>query len=582
MQILQGLAVSSGVAFGEALIVDNEGVRIPNRFVSREVVEDEIEQLEKAIAAVSREIEVNRKTVSAQLGEQCGAIFSAHLQMLHDQQLQDQLHTLIRDKHFSPAYAVSQALRRYAKVFQSLDSGSHQELASDIFDIEKRLLRHLLGHRREDLTHLSCPVIILAHELTPSETANLDRQKVLGFATEMGGAGGHTAIVAEALELPAVVGLGRFMSDISSGEMVIIDGDHGQIILQPDEETIARYRYELQQHESLAVRLQELRDLPAETTDGSCVELLANIEFPHEVNACATRGAEGIGLYRTEFLYLSSDKEPDEEIHYQAYAEVARAMGDKPVTIRTVDLGADKMFGPMHHDGMQNPELGLRSIRLSLRNLPLFRTQLRAVLRASALGNVSVMFPLVTTLQEVRQGKMVIADVMEDLEEEGISFNRDLPIGIMVEVPAAVIMLDAFLNEVDFISVGTNDLIQYALAVDRTNKEVASLYNAGDPAVLRLIQMAVRSAQRAQLPITMCGKMSGSTPYTMLLVGLGFRSLSVAPSAIPEIKKICRSVTVAQCEAVAEHALRFENASDVNHFLKAELRNVAPELAAYV
>jgi phosphotransferase system enzyme I (PtsI) len=235
----------------------------------------------------------------------------------------------------------------------------------------------------------------------------------------------------------------------------------------------------------------------------------------------------------------------------------------------------------MHHDGMQNPELGLRSIRLSLRNLPLFRTQLRAVLRASALGNVSVMFPLVTTLQEVRQGKMVIADVMEDLEEEGISFNRNIPIGIMVEVPATVIMLDAFLNEVDFISVGTNDLIQYALAVDRTNKEVASLYDAGDPAVLRLIQMAVRSAQRAQRPVTMCGQMSGATPYTMLLVGLGFRSLSVAPSAIPEIKKICRSVTVAQCEAVAEHALRFENATDVNHFLKAELRNVAPELAAY-
>ena len=357
MQILQGLAVSSGVAFGEALIVDNEGVRIPNRFVSREVVEDEIEQLEKAIVAASHEIEANRETVSAQLGEQYGAIFSAHLQMLHDQQLRDQLNTLIRDKHFSPAYAVSQTLRRYAKVFQSLDSGSHQELASDIFDIEKRLLRQLLGHRREDLTHLSSPVIILAHELTPSETADLDRQKVLGFATEMGGAGGHTAIVAEALELPAVVGLGRFMLDISSGEMVIIDGDHGQIILQPDEETIARYRHELQQHRSLEVRLRELRDLPAETIDGSSVELLANIEFPHEISACATRGAEGIGLYRTEFLYLSSDKEPDEEIHYQAYAEVARAMGDKPVTIRTVDLGADKMFGPMHHDGMQNPPL---------------------------------------------------------------------------------------------------------------------------------------------------------------------------------------------------------------------------------
>ena len=587
MQILKGIAVSPGVAIGEALIVDNEGFRIPRRFVTRDAVEDEIERFDKAVSSVGREIERNRLAVSAQLGEQYGAIFSAHLQMLNDQRWQTSLQGLIRDKHFSPEYAVSRTLREYAKVFQSLESGTHQELASDIFDIEKRLLRSLLGHRREELSHLSSPVVILAHNLTPSETANLDRDNVLGFATEVGGPSGHTAIVAEALELPAVVGTGRFLAEVSGGETVIVDGDHGQVIVQPDEETIARYRHELEEHRTLAARLESLRDLPAETSDGLRIELLANIEFPYEVTGCIRRGADGIGLYRTEFLYLStSEAEADEEMHFNAYATVARAMGDLPVAVRTVDLGADKLgvtsvFGPSDKDEARNPELGLRSIRLSLRQLPQFRTQLRAVLRASTLGNISVMFPLVTTLYELRQAKMVITDVMEDLEEEGIEFQRNIPIGMMVEVPAAVVMLDAFLAEVDFVSLGTNDLIQYALAVDRTNRDVATLYDAGDPAVLRLIDMSVQAARRAAVPITLCGQMSGNTMYTMLLIGLGFRSLSVAPSAIPEIKKICRSVTVEQCEAIAQRALQLDHARDINHLLKTELREVAPELAMF-
>ena len=587
MQTLKGIPVSPGVAIGEAMVVGNEGFRIPRRFVTRDAMEDEVDRLEMAISSVGRDIERNRLTVSDQLGEQYGAIFSAHLQMLNDQRWQTSLQELIRQKHFSPEYAVSRTLREYAKVFQSLESGTHQELASDIFDIEKRLLRKLLGLRREELSHISSPVVILAHNLTPSETANLDRDKVLGFATEIGGPSGHTAIVAEALELPAVVGTGHFLTEVSGGEMVIVDGDHGRVIVQPDEETIARYRHELEEHRTLAARLESLRDLPAETSDGLRIELLANIEFPYEVTSCIRRGADGIGLYRTEFLYLNSAvAEPDEEVHFDAYSTVARAMGHLPVSIRTVDLGADKIgvsstFGPSDVDEARNPELGLRSIRLSLRHLPQFRTQLRAVLRASTLGNVSVMFPLVTTLYEIRQAKMVIADVMEDLEEEGIAFQRNIPIGMMVEVPGTVIMLDAFLAEVDFVSLGTNDLIQYALAVDRTNRDVATLYDAGDPAVLRLIEMSVQAARKASVPITLCGQMSGNSTYTMLLIGLGFRSLSVAPSAIPEIKKICRSVTVQQCEAVAQRARQLDHARDINHLLKTELREIAPELAMF-
>ncbi len=582
MQTLQGIAVSPGVAIGETLVIDNEGFRIPRRFVARDVVEHELERLAAAVEAVASEIDRNRATVTRELGDQYGAIFAAHLQMLHDPQLQAEIEQLIRERNYSPEYAVSRALRRYAKVFQALENSFMAERANDIFDIEKRLLRNLLGRRREELSQLTSPVLVLAHNLTPSETANLNRDFVMGFATELGGQGGHTAIVAEALEIPAVVGTGEFLTDVSGGDLVIVDGDQGLVLLSPDEETIARYRHELEEHRTLAVRLEGLRDLPAETADGVDIQLCANIEFPDEAKACCNRGADGIGLYRTEFLYLMRDQEPTEEVHFDAYKTVLETMGpDRPVVIRTLDLGADKLGSSPTNDEERNPFLGLRSIRLSLRNLEQFRTQLRATLRASALGKVRVMFPLISTIHELRQAKMVLGDVMEDLDEEGIPFDREIPVGIMVEVPAAVMMLDRFVHEIDFISIGTNDLIQYALAVDRSNKEVASLYNAGDPAVLRLIDMALKAAKRGNIVASLCGQMSGNPTYTMLLLGLGLRSLSVAPSAIPEIKKICRSVTIEQCQNVAKQVMKMDSAREVNALLRDELRKFLPELATH-
>lgn len=580
MQKLQGIAVSPGVAIGEALVMDNEGFRIPRRFLTRDAVDAELERLDRAIDAVADQIERNRDAVSQELGKEYGAIFDAHLQMLRDARLHDELEQLIRERHYSPEYAVSRALRRYAKVFESLGNSNFAERANDIFDIEKRLLRNLLGRRREEISKLTSPVLVLAHNLTPSETANLDRQFVRGFVTEIGGAGSHTAIVAEGMAIPAVVGTGPFLTDVSGGELVIIDGDQGLVILHPDEETLARYRVEAEAHRSRAVRLQTLRDLPAETADGVRVQLLGNIEFPHEVGLCLERGSDGIGLYRTEFLYLGADKVPNEEDHYQAYAAVAQQMGGRPVTIRTLDLGADKVLGNAPPDDDRNPFLGLRSIRLSLRNLPMFRTQLRAILRASAVGDVRIMFPLISTVLELRQAKMILADVMEDLQEHGVPFNRDLPVGMMVEVPAAVMMIDHFVEEVDFLSIGTNDLIQYTLAVDRSNKEVANLYTAADPAVLKLIDMAVAAAKRGNVQASLCGQMSGNAIFTMLLLGLGLRQMSVPPAAIPEIKKVCRSVTIPQCEAVSAKALAMENARDIKSFLKEELKKVLPEMAA--
>ncbi|HAO72272.1 MAG: phosphoenolpyruvate--protein phosphotransferase [Planctomycetes bacterium] len=576
---LQGIAVSSGVTIGEALVLDSEGFRIPRRFVARSAVDTELQRLSNAIAESTAEIKKNRDAVREELGEQYAAIFDAHLAMLHDQRLQEELTSAVRERNWWPEYAVSRTLRRYAKVFQKLDNHIAQR-AHDIYDIEKSLLRNLLGQRRETLASISEPVVILAHNLTPSETANLDRRFVKGFATELGGPGSHTAIVAEGLEIPAVVGIGPFLADVSGGEPVILDGNQGVVILQPDEETIARYRLEAEVAETVAASLGHLRDLPAETVDGVRVQIRGNIEFPEEVEQCKRRGSDGIGLYRTEFLYLTSQHEPSEEDHYRAYSKVIDAIDGKPMVVRTLDLGSDKMLTEKSPEEERNPCLGLRSIRLSLRQLPMFRTQLRAILRASSHGDVRVMFPLVSTIIELRQARLVLADVMEDLAEHDIDFNPKLKIGIMVETPAAAMMLDAFIKEVDFVSVGTNDLIQYTLAVDRGNKDVADLYSACDPAVIRLLKRSLDIADDAGVSASVCGQMSGSVMYTQLLLGLGLRELSVPAAAIPEIKQAVRSVSIADCQAVAKRVLEMNSARDVKAFLRDQKRRLLAETVA--
>ena len=581
MQILQGIAVSPGVAIGEALVLDNEGFRIPRHTVARDAVDAELARLAQAIEAVTEQLHASRDAITRELGKQYGAIFDAHDQLLHDPRLRGEIEACVREQHNSPEFAVSRTINKFAKVFQQLGDPHLSQRASDLFDLEKRLLGKLLGLERQELTQLVSPVIVLAHDLTPGETAAMNREFVLGFATEIGGAGGHTAIVAKGRNIPAVVGAGNFLREVSGGDLIIIDGDHGQIFLQPDEKTLAHYRRISEHHRTQVDRLREFKDVPAITLDQLArVDVLANIEFPTETTECLEYGADGIGLYRTEFLYLAGgDHIPNEQDHYEAYARVLRTMEPRPVVIRTLDLGADKLPLPWSGEHEPNPFLGLRSIRLTLRNLPLFRTQLRAILRASVAGEVKVMFPLITTLQELRQARMLLHDVMEDLDHEGVPIRHDIPIGMMVETPAAVLMLDKFLEEVDFISIGTNDLIQYALAVDRSNHHVADLYQCGDPAVLRMIEMSVKAAKHANIPVSLCGQMSAIPHYIMLLLGLGLRSLSVPPSRVPEIKQICRSVTLAQCEQVAKRALEMDHAREVETYLLEELKKAAPEWA---
>jgi phosphoenolpyruvate-protein phosphotransferase (PTS system enzyme I) len=566
------------VAIGPALVLDAEWFRLPQRFIDPDHADAEVERLASALRLAAAEARDNQEAVSAKLGPQYGAIFGAHALMLADPALAREVEALIRSQHFAAEYAVSRVIRRYAKALESIQGGHLATRVTDLFDLEKRILRHLLGQRREELAHLSEAVVVLAHDLTPSETAALDPTRVHAFATEAGGRASHTAIVAGVLEIPAVVGLGPFATDVSGGDLVIVDGNRGLLILNPDEETLKRYAQARDEARTRESKLGELRALPALTRDGVRVGLHGNIEFPQEAAHCVERGAEGVGLYRTEFLYLGRQTDPTEEEHLQAYLTVVRDMGGRPVVIRTLDLGADK-FLPATEAAQdeRNPFLGLRSVRLCLRNLTLFKTQMRAILRASAHGDVRIMFPMISTLLELRQCKMILEEVKEDLEEEGLAFNPRLPVGTMIEVPAAAILAGQLAREVDFFSVGTNDLVQYTLAADRNNATVSSLYSPGDPAVLRLIDGVVKAAAKHDIAVNVCGEMSGEPLYTMLLLGLGVRQLSVTPHNIPEIKKVIRTVTLERSVAVAQEAMRLETARDVNNYLREQTRRILPE-----
>ena len=580
MQVRSGIAVSPGVVVGPALVLGSEHFRIPHKYVNRDAVEVEMVRFRTALNQVCSDIEQNEILVGEQLGSQYAAIFSAHLQMAKDQKLIGQIETLINEKSHSPEYAVSKTLRHLAEQMQNLGDQYLADRALDIFDLEKRLLRELLGESREELSNLTQPVIILAHDLTPGETAMLNTDYVLGFATEVGGHTSHTAILAGALEIPAVVGLGRCLAGISGGESVILDGDHGQVVIDPDEATIERFKDSQERNIRVRQRLESNEGLESETQDGQRVQLFGNIEFPEEVAQCTKRGADGVGLYRTEFLYLRGNQEPSEQDHYEAYCHVLKECGELPVVIRTLDIGADKVPDRIRDRfaASQNPMLGLRSIRLSLQSTPLFKVQLRALLRAAVHGNARVMFPLVSSLLEFRQAKMILMDVMEDLEDERIEFCRDLPVGMMVEVPSAVILAEEFAREVDFFSIGTNDLIQYTLACDRSDPSVANLYRSGDPSILRMIRTVLKAAETHNKPVTVCGQMSSDPRFVPLLLGLGLRQLSATPHSIPRLKEVIRNISIPEAERIAAHACSLDLARDVEHYLLGELGRICPDL----
>ncbi len=578
---LRGLAVSAGVAIGPVVVLDQHGLRLPPRDLDPSRVADELEHLDRALAEARAEALAAEADARERIGPQYADILGAHARMIDDPSLRRQARERIEQQHITAPHAVREVL---AKVAERLDALSDPHLAAraaDVRDIQRRLIKRLAGDRPHDpLESLGQPSVVLAHDLSPSETAGLDPERVLGFATESGGRTGHTAIVAAGLEIPAVVGVGPFLDRARTAREVIVDGDSGQVILDPDPATLRHYRREAAARAERFARLSQLADAPAQTADGETVALLGNIEFPSETAVCRQRGAEGIGLYRTEFLYLRANRPPTEEEQFEAYARVVREMEGRPVTIRTLDLGADKL--PAYHGPHQcrNPFLGLRSIRLSLREPALFRTQLRAILRASTLGDVRVMFPLIATVGELRQARELLREAARGLIAEGVPVREDLPTGAMIEVPAAAIAADRLALEADFFSVGTNDLVQYTLAVDRSDETIADLYNPADPAVLRLLRGIVEAATAQRIEVTVCGSMGGDPQYVPLLLGLGLRRFSMSPHQIPEIKPVIRALRREEAESLARDALSADTAEAVHARLRAELRRLAPDSPA--
>jgi len=577
MEIKKGIGVSPGVVISTALVLDAEDLAIPRRHVDDAEVDREVDRFHTAVQRSLAELATLRATMTEKYSKEIGGILDFHISMLKDRTIAQPVVNTIREQKVTAEYAVSVILRRYASNFLAMTDRYLSDRVKDVYDIERRILHNLVGQRQESLAHLTNNVVVIAHDLLPSQTAALDREHVRGFATDVGGRTSHTAIVARALGIPAVVGLGNITTEVSSGDPIIIDGNRGVVIINPDDEQLAEHREYERRQKVLEIELKELVNLPAVTLDGHRVSLQANIEFPNEVDSAIAGGAEAIGLYRTEFLYLAAEQEPTEEDHFRAYAESLTRLKGRPLVIRTLDLGADKYTQSKAAVPERNPFLGDRSIRMCLHDIPMFKRQLRAIMRSSVLGDVRVMFPMISTLMELRQAKMILNDVLEELEDEGQPFRRDIPIGMMVEVPSAALMPTQFAREVNFFSIGTNDLVQYTLAVDRTNEKVAGLFCPAHPAILILVRDVIRAAQRNQISVSVCGEMAGEPLYTLLLLGLGLTVFSMNAPDIGEVKKVIRSTTLEHARHVARKVMSFDSERQVMHFLREETRKIVPE-----
>ena len=575
MEIRKGIAVSPGIVIAKSMVIDSKDYRIPRRAIMSSQRTKEVQRVRNAFAEAIKKLAALGSAPDIQEGK-IKDIFAVHLRFLRDASFRKRITDFIRNELVTAEYAVSTILREIASHFESVDDSYISERAADIYDIERRLLANLLGKVSESVEHLEEEVVILAHDLTPTQTASFNKSFVKGFATEAGGRTSHTAIVARSLGIRAVVALGEF-SVVSQGTQVIIDGNRGVVIIDPDEDTLKEYEQFARQMTAFVNELDALRDKPAETRDGVRVTLLGNIEFPDEAEIINHKGGEGIGLYRTEFLYLYSGAEPTEEDHYEAYAEAVRNFQGKPVVIRTMDLGADKMPHTTRPISETNPVLGLRSIRYCLQHLPMFKTQLRAILRASVLGDVRVMFPLITNLQELRQSKMILRDVMEDLDEYAIPYNAKIPVGIMIETPSSALTAGLLATESSFFSVGTNDLNQYTLAVDRAIEHVSTLYSAAEPAVLRLIRNVIQDANKAGIGLSICGEVASDPEFIMLLLGMGVRTLSLAPPMIPEVKQIIRSVTIEECNRLARKVATMDSCRQIKNYIRDAASKILPE-----
>jgi phosphotransferase system enzyme I (PtsI) len=570
MQVLRGMGVSGGIAMGRAVCIETRGPDVFRIPIPEDKVEEEVARLYDGARRARYELQRTRDKASEDLGNDLAAIFDAHVLLLSDPHFLGKVEERIRQGSVNAEWAVHKTAEELDNRFAHLDDTYIRERSEDLTDVSRHLLRSLQGTAHHDLSELPPDVIIVADDLTPSDAIRLGRAKVIAFAIESGGRTSHTTIIARSLNLPAVAGIAGVIGRVSDQASIIVDGETGTVILHPTSEVMAEYgarKRELERRDSAYLAT---RELGAVTTDGVEIRLMANIDLPEEVAEVTPFGAAGIGLYRSEFLYIErSPHLPTEEEHLQTYRHMIEAAAPHPAIIRTYDLGGRKLAREVMATEEENPVLGLRGIRLTLARPEIFRTQVRALFRAGIYGDLWVMLPMVSTLEEVRSFRVFAEDILEELEREGLPFRRDIRLGIMIEVPAAAMIADVLAREVDFFSIGTNDLIQYSMAVDRNNEHVASLYQPLHPGILRMLRFVIDSARAAGIEVSLCGEMAADPRYALLLVGMGLRRLSVSPRRIPEIKTWLRDISAAELAELAEACLAHSTAADVQRHLES-------------
>lgn len=578
-KVFRGIPVSAGVCRGKILVLDKPRQTIEKRTLADADVPAELNRLQQALLQTREQLQEVQRQLTQSLGANQASIFDAHLLVLEDPSVIDEVVRVIQQDKLNAEFAFNQVTARYIDALAKVEDEFLRERATDMRDVSGRVMNNLLGvNEQVDLGKLTEPCIIIAHDLTPSKTAQMDRKMVLGFATDIGSRTSHTAIMARSLRIPAVVGLKNASSTLTTGEYALLDGFNGNIVINPTDQTLFEYGQLVRKQVSLEEKLRDTLNQHAVTLDNHRIFISANIEQAGDIESVRNSGAEGVGLFRTEYLYINRDHPPTEEEQYQAYRQVAAAMKPDPVVIRTLDLGGDKLLSSLAIPEEMNPFLGWRAIRYCLQQEDVFHAQLRAILRASAEGNVKIMYPMISGLDELNQANAFVAQAKDQLRKEGIPFDENIELGAMIETPSAAIIADALSKRVQFFSLGTNDLIQYTLAVDRMNEKIAHLYEPTHPAIMRLIKQTVLAAQKQKVWVSVCGEMAGDPTLTPLLIGLGVDELSAAPAVLPQLKYLIRRLKLSDTQELAAFALECESATEILARSTALAQRVAPSL----
>lgn len=567
MEVLKGVPASPGIVIGNVFLLGVNLLDVPKEYIPEEKVEKEVNSFLDALEKAKQELMAIKKRAKKDVGELQASIFDAHILLIEDPEFLKKLVPQIKQERVTAAYLVGKRASDIMKKFRQSDNFYSREKAADIRDVACRVIQNLLGSERAVLRNLKKDVIVVSRDLSPSDTVSMVKERVIGFATDIGGYTSHTAIMARALRIPAIVGVGNITKVVNAQDKVIIDGHEGVIICRPDEETIKEYEKKQKIFKDNESQRLMLRNLSAQTKDGYQLELAANIELAEEIPSVKREGVKAIGLYRTEFLFFKYDKIPDEETQFQEYKKIVEGMAPNPVTIRTIDMGGDKFVSQSEFKEV-NPDLGWRGIRFCLEKRDIFLTQIRAILQASKYGNVRMMFPMISGVDEVIETKKVIETAKQQLRERNQEFS-DIEIGIMIEVPSAVLTADALAEEVDFFSIGTNDLIQYTIAVDRRNEKITSMYEPLHPAVLRMIELTVKKAHQKGIWVGVCGEMAASPISAIILLGLDVDELSLTPINIPIIKHVIRSVHFKQIKEEIKYILNKKTAREITEFMKS-------------